>query len=61
MAKATNWTTVAEVAVENGAIRALVPIANKAQFAALPEDVVEKLELVFYGDADRALRRALAT
>jgi hypothetical protein len=28
----------------------------------LPEEVVEKLELVFYGDdADRALRRALAT
>ncbi len=50
-----------QVAVDNGAIRALVPIANKAQFAALPEDVVEKLELVFYGDPDRALRRALAT
>ncbi len=50
-----------QVAVDNGAIRALVPIGNKAQFAALPEDVVEKLELVFYGDADRALRRALAT
>jgi ATP-dependent Lon protease len=36
-------------------------MANKAQFAALPEDVVEKLELVFYGEPDRALRRALAS
>jgi len=50
-----------QVAVDNGASRALVPLANKAQFTALPEDVVEKLELVFYGDADRALRRALAS
>jgi ATP-dependent Lon protease len=50
-----------QVAVDNGASRALVPISNKAQFAALPEDVVEKLELVFYGEPDRALRRALAS
>ncbi|MEX1231923.1 MAG: protease Lon-related BREX system protein BrxL [Planctomycetaceae bacterium] len=49
-----------QVAVDNGATRALVPIANKNQFSALPEDVVERLELVFYGDPDRALRRALA-
>ena len=50
-----------QVAVDNGASRALVPISNKAQFAALPEDVVEKLELVFYSEPDRALRRALAS
>jgi ATP-dependent Lon protease len=50
-----------QVAVDNGATRALVPIANKTQFTAIPEDVVERLELVFYGDADRALRRAIAT
>jgi ATP-dependent Lon protease len=50
-----------QIAVDNGASRALVPISNKAQFAVLPEDVVEKLELVFYGDPDRALRRALAS
>jgi ATP-dependent Lon protease len=49
-----------QVAVDNGATRALVPIANKNQFSALPEDVVERLELVFYSDPDRALRRALA-
>jgi ATP-dependent Lon protease len=49
-----------QVAVDNGATRALVPIANKTQFSVLPEDVVENLELVFYSDPDRALRRALA-
>ncbi|HVC94151.1 MAG TPA: protease Lon-related BREX system protein BrxL [Pirellulales bacterium] len=50
-----------QIATDNGATRALVPIANKSQFAALPEDVVEKLELVFYADTDRALRKALDT
>ena len=49
-----------QVALDNGALRALVPIANKSQVAGLPEEVVEKLDLVFYGDPDRAPRRALA-
>lgn len=48
-----------QVAVENGAIRALVPISNKAQFTALPEEVVEKLDVIFYGDIDRAVIKAI--
>ncbi len=48
-----------QVAVENGAIRALVPISNKAQFAALPEELIEKLDVIFYGDVDRALVKAI--
>ena len=43
------------VALENGAIRALVPISNKSQFAALSEETVEKLDVIFYGDIDRAV------
>jgi ATP-dependent Lon protease len=49
-----------QLSVENGASGALVPISNKTQFGALPEDVVEELDLVFYADTDRALRRAFA-
>ena len=41
--------------LENGGLRALVPLGNKAQFAGLPEEVVEKMDLVFYGDVDRAV------
>lgn len=47
------------VALENGAIRAMVPISNKAQFAALPEETVEKLDVIFYGDVDRAVLKAI--
>jgi ATP-dependent Lon protease len=47
------------VALENGAIRALVPISNKSQFAALPEETIEKLDVVFYGDLDRAVLKAI--
>lgn len=48
-----------QVALENGAIRALVPLANKSQFVGLPEEVVEKLDIVFYGDPDRAVSKCL--
>ncbi len=48
-----------QVALENGAIRAMVPISNKAQFGALPEETVEKLDVIFYGDVDRAVLKAM--
>jgi ATP-dependent Lon protease len=55
-------TSIAEplqVALENGALRALVPISNKSQFGALPEETVEKLDIIFYGDVDRATLKAI--
>jgi len=48
-----------QLAMENGARRALIPLANKSQFAALPEDVVDKVDIVFYSDVDRAVVKAL--
>ena len=48
-----------QVAAENGAINVLVPIANKAQFSALPEDVVGKLDIGFYADLDRVVLKSL--
>jgi ATP-dependent Lon protease len=47
-----------QIGLDNGALRALVPIANKAQLAGLPEEVAEKLDVVFYGDVDRAVLKA---
>ena len=46
-------------ALEAGAARVLVPISNKSQFARLPEDVIERLDVVFYGDIDRAVLKTL--
>ena len=47
------------IAMENGALRALVPVSNKSQFTSLPEEVVEKIDLMFYGDVERAVAKAL--
>lgn len=47
-----------QISLDNGALRALVPLANKSQVAGLPEEVVERLDLVFYGDVDRAMLKA---
>ena len=48
-----------QIALENGALRALLPISNKSQFGALPEEIVEKMDLVFYGDLERAAVKAV--
>lgn len=48
-----------QLALESGALRVLVPVANKAQFAGLPEDVIDRLDVVFYGDIDRAVLKSL--
>ena len=47
------------IAMENGAVSALVPMSNKLQFTSLPEEVIEKIDLVFYGDTDRAVIKGL--
>ncbi len=48
-----------QVVLDNGALRALVPLGNKSQFATLPEEVLEKMDLVFFGDPERAASKAL--
>jgi ATP-dependent Lon protease len=52
-------TEALQMSLDNGAVRALVPIGNKAQVASLPEDIVEKLDIVFYGDLDRVVQKAI--
>jgi ATP-dependent Lon protease len=50
-------TEVLQLALENGAMRVLLPTGNRAQFTSLPEDVIEKLDIIFYSDVDRAMAR----
>lgn len=52
-------TEVLQLALENGALRILLPTGNKAQFSSLPEDVVDKLDIIFYGDLDRAVAKVV--
>jgi ATP-dependent Lon protease len=37
----------------------MVPISNEWQFAAHPEETVENLDVIFYGDLDRAVPKAI--
>jgi len=52
-------TEVLQMAMENGAFRVVLPTSNKSQVGALPEDLADKLDIVFYSDVDRAVSRTL--
>ena len=49
-----------QLAMENGARRALIPIENRRQFPEVSGDVAERLDPIFYGDAPVAANKALA-
>ena len=48
-----------QVAMDNGAKRALIPIANKRQFLDVNPDVLEHVDPIFYGDLRQAAFKAL--
>jgi len=48
-----------QVAMDNGAKRALIPIENKRQFLEVQSDVLERVDPVFYGDLRQAAFKAL--
>jgi ATP-dependent Lon protease len=48
-----------QVAHDNGARRALIPIENKRNFLDVPADVVEHVDPIFYGDPRTAAMKVL--
>ncbi len=48
-----------QIAMDNGARRALIPIENKRQFLEVTTDVLERVDPVFYGDLRQAAFKAL--
>ena len=48
-----------QVANDNGARRALIPIENKRNFLDVPADIVEHVDPIFYGDPKTAAMKAL--
>jgi ATP-dependent Lon protease len=48
-----------QVAMDNGAKRALIPIANKRQFLEVNPDVLEQVDPIFCGDLRQAAFKAL--
>ena len=49
-----------QVAMDNGAKRALIPIENKRQFLEVNSDVLENVDPVFFGDLRQAAFKALS-
>lgn len=48
-----------QLAMDNGARRVLLPAENKRDFADIPSDVLDKLQIAFYSDPVNAALRAL--
>jgi ATP-dependent Lon protease len=48
-----------QLAMENGARRALIPIENRRQFLEVSGDVAERLDPIFYGEVSVAANKAL--
>lgn len=48
-----------QVAMDNGAKRALIPIENKRSFMEVSADIVENVDPIFYGDLRAATSKAL--
>ena len=48
-----------QVAMDNGAKRALIPVENKRQFLEVHADVLEHVDPIFYGDLRQAAFKAL--
>ena len=48
-----------QVAMDNGAKRALIPIENKRQFLEVTPDILEHVDPIFYGELRQAAFKAL--
>jgi ATP-dependent Lon protease len=56
---ARSLTEPLQVAMDNGAKRALIPIENKRQFLEVNADVLEQVDPIFFGDLRQAAFKAL--
>ena len=48
-----------QIAMENGARRALIPIENKRNFLEVSGDIIERVDPVFYSDPQAACAKAM--
>jgi ATP-dependent Lon protease len=54
-----NAVSVAELAIEKGASTLLVPVSARKQFNNLPDDLITKVNILYYTDAREALLKAI--
>ena len=48
-----------QLAVDSGASTVLLPAKNKGDFAKIPDEILDELELVFYTDPIEAASKAM--
>ena len=49
-----------QIAMDNGARRALIPLENKRNFIEVSDDVIERVDPIFFSDPMTAAMKALA-
>jgi len=54
-----NAVSVAELAIEKGATTLLVPVSARKQLNDLPDDLITKINILYYTDAHEALLKAI--
>ena len=59
--KVANLTERLQLAFESGAKQVLVPSENKRDLADVPDEVLNKLQVIFYTDPTNAAVRAITT
>ena len=55
-----NAVTLAEIAVEKGALALLLPVGARRDLVDLSDDMATKVDIQFYKDARDALLKAMA-
>lgn len=55
----TGFADILQVIADAGARRVLVPVENRREVAMMPGEVLDKIDLVFYGDPKTAISKAL--
>ena len=48
-----------QIGMDNGAVRACIPIENKRQYLEVPADIVEKVDAIFYSEPMVAVQKSL--
>jgi len=48
-----------QIGMDNGAMRACIPIENKRQYLEVPADIVEKVDAIFYSEPMVAVQKSL--
>ena len=54
-----NAVSVAELAIDKGAVALLIPVSARKQLLELPDEMATKIDIQFYADAREALLKAL--